>query len=466
MRAQLALISAGLLLTTTGCSLRPQLVKHHERATLATNVDTLTILGGTSSPTSPEALLGNGYTVTGFVTQAPPTAASSPFISKLSDRGQAELIGRVGASAKNTDELAATLLKLGEKPVKPCNEGPLRLDRRLVLSLAGRHAAPSTRFDAMAYVLTLENADRARFITWNRFETLQETVALGTTRMKQSQSAGWADFDSEKTTAAATAVAPAKELLSTLNLSATQSRELEESVASARRFTPITGTLSEPGAALLQQGAVGVDLFGNLTADFTIELKEGTNGPHVKKDWVYTASGLFVDGKAQPNVSGTVVSRCGRVYASSVAPIKAKLAANGILRQVGKGAETVIEGDDMATYVTLPAASSVHIDLVDRESLSRTFFTIRRSGKDRIYYNLYNHTDGGDILFATLDEARNWVRWFRETGNTSLKETQVGWMGPPSPKGGLLRKDEAASLEVHKCASLTDKDVKCDVVWK
>lgn len=465
MRAQLALISAGMLLITTGCSLRPQLVKHHEHATLAENAAKLTILGGTSSSTSPERLLGDGYTVTGFVTQAPPTAASSPFISKLSDHGQAELIGRVGASAKNADELATTLLKLGEKPVSSCNDGPLRLNRRLVLSLAGRHAAPSTRFDAMAYVLTLENADRARFITWNRFETLQETVALGTTRMKQSQSAGWTDFDSEKTTAAATAVAPAKELLSTLNLSATQSRELEESVASARRFTPITGTLSEPGAALLQQGAVGMDLFGNLTADFTIELKEGANGPHVAKDWVYTATGLFADGKPQPNVSGTVVSRCGRVYAVSVEPIKAKLAANGILRQVGKGAETVIEGDDTATYTTLPTATSVDIDLVDRESLSRTYFTIKRAGKD---YNLYNHTEKQEILFATLDEARSWVRWFRQTGNTSLKETQLGWLGPPNPKGGLalLRKGEAMELEIHRCASEKKENVICGVVWK
>ena len=465
MRAQLALISAGMLLTTAGCSLRPQLVKHHEHATLAENAAKLTILGGTSSSTSPEKLLGDGYTVTGFVTQAPPTAASSPFISKLSDRGQAELIGRVGASAKNADELAATLLKLGEKPVSSCNDGPLRLNRRLVLSLAGRHAAPSTRFDAMAYVITLDNADRARFITWNRFETLQETVALGATRMKQSQSAGWADFDSEKTTAAATAVAPAKELLSTLNLSASQSRELEESVASARRFTPITGTLSEPGAALLQQGAVGMDLFGNLTADFTIELKEGADGPHVAKDWIYTATGLFADGKPQPNVSGTVVSRCGRVYAVSVEPIKAKLAANGILRQVGKGAETVIEGDDTATYTTLPTATSGDIDLVDRESLSRTYFTIKRAGKD---YNLYNHTEKQEILFATLDEARSWVRWFRQTGNTSLKETQLGWLGPPNPKGGLalLRKGEAMELEIHRCASEKKENVICGVVWK
>lgn len=465
MRTQLVLISTGILLATTGCSLRPQLVKHYKHVTLAANESTLTILGGTNDPKPPEALLDKGYTVTGFVTQVPSTAASLPFISKLSDRGQAELIGWVGASAKNTDELATTLLKLGEKPVKACNDGPLRLERRLVLSLAGRHASPSTRFDAMAYVLTLQDKDRARFITWNRFETLQETIALGTTRMKQSQTAGWADSDSEKTTAAATAVAPAKELLSTLNLSATQSRELEESVASARRFTPITGTLSEPGAALLQQGAVGLDLFGNLTADFTMELTKGAKGPHVEKEWFYTATGLFVDGKAQPNVSGTAVSRCGRVYATSVEPIKAELAASGILRQVGKGAETVIEGDDMATYAKLPRATSVVIELVDRGSLSRTYFTIRRSSSK---YNLYNHTDREDILLPTLDEARNWVRWFRETGNTRLKETQMGWMGPPNPKGGLalLRKDEAMSLEVHKCTSEQDKNVICGVVWK
>jgi hypothetical protein len=466
MRMSIMLIMAGVLLATAGCALRPQLIKHHKSVTSGTANVKLTILGGNAKPTTPENLLASGYTVTGFATQVPPSAASAPFISKLSDRGQAQLIERVGAAAKNSEELTSTLLKLGEKPVRTCNEGPVRLERRLVLSLAGRHDAPATRFDTMAYVLTLKEPDRVRFISWNRFETLHETVALGTTRMKQNQTAGWKDSDNEKTTAAATAAAPAKELLSTLDLTATQSRELEETVASARRFTPITGTLSGPGAALIQQGAVGLDLFGNLTADFTLELGPGTAlAPATAQEWVYTASGLFVDGKAQSDVAGTAVARCARVYAHSVSPINATLAASGIVRQVSKGDDTVIEGDDAAVYATLPAATAADIELVDRASLARVYFSIKRTGKD---YNLYNHADRADIKFPTLDEARNWVRWLRETGNTELKGTKLGWLGPPSSQGGmvLLRKDEAASLEVHRCESGIGPDMRCGVIWK
>lgn len=469
MRAPILLVTAGVLLGTTGCSLRPQLVKHHDSSTSPEQAERkLTIQGDGAETIQPAALLDGSYVITGFSAPVPPSAASAPFISKLSDHGQAQLIEQVGASAQNADELTASLLKLGEKPAKACNYGPLRMERRLVLSLAGRHAAPASRFDSMAYVFELKDAQGVQFTTWNRFDTQHETVALGTTRMKQSQNAGWTDFDSEKTTAAATAIAPAKELFSSLNLTASQSRELEETIASARRFTPITGTLSGKSAALVQQGAVGMDLFGNMTADFTIELKPGTKAdPVINRQWLYTAAGLFDAGKPQPKVAGTTVSRCERTYAWSIEPIKATLTAAGVLRQVGKGGETVIEGDDEASYTKIEAKDAAIIELVDSASLIVEFYTIRRAHPAYDRYNLYNLTQEEDIQLPTLDEARNWVKWLRQTGNTELKGTKLGWLGPPiAGSDGSFRKSEAASLEVYRCESITGPLPKCEPVWR
>lgn len=468
MRREMIFISAAFLLASSGCSFRPQLIKHYRSIETTAMATKLTIQGGQAAPATPSELLTGNYTVAGFVTSPPPSPASAPFISRLSDRGQAELIGQVGASAKSSEELVAGLLKLGEKPSKACSDpGPIRMERRLVLSLAGRHAEPSTRLDAMAYVLTLADPQRARFVSWNRFDTQHETVALGTTRMKQSQTAGLTDFDSDKTTVAATAIAPAKEMLSTLNLTATQSRELEETVASSRRFTPITGSLSGPGAALVQQGSVGLDLFGNLTADFTLELNPAApNAPAVGEEWIYSTSGLFAaDGTAQTNASAITLARCVRKYAGSVDPIEASLNASGVLRRVSKGGDTVIEGDDVASYGKIDASGAAKIELVDRAALARVYFTIQRTGKD---YNLYNHAEKEDIVFASLDEARNWVRWLRQTGSTELKGIQLGWLGPPTKNGGIpmLRKEEASSLEVRRCESDTGRAVRCGVIWK
>jgi hypothetical protein len=468
MRTGSILFGATLVLASSGCSMRPQLIKHYKSVDTGTSTATLTINGEQATLPKPSELLSGNYTVAGFVTSPPPSPASSPFISRLSDRGQAELITQVGASAKSSEELVASLLKLGEKPTKACSEpGPLRIERRLVLSLSGRHAAPASRFDAIAYVLTLADPKRASFVSWNRFDTQHETVALGTTRMKQNQSATATGFDSDKTTAAATAIAPAKELLSTLNLTATQSRELEETVASSRRFTPITGSLSSGGAALVQQGAVGLDLFGNLTADFTIQFGPGTQtNPAVKDEWIYSASGLFAaDGTPQANAGAISLSRCIRRYANSVDPIVATLDASGRLRQVVQGGDTVIEGDDKANYAEIEAVKAASIELIDRAALARVYFTIQRAGKS---YNLYDHTEGGDIVFASLDEARNWVRWLRQTGNTEFKGIKLGWLGPPARSGEpvLLKKDEANSLVVHRCESDTGISVRCGMVWK
>jgi hypothetical protein len=468
MHGYLGVGAMAALLATSGCALRPQLVKHHKDSQHG-EVEgvTLTVQGGTAAPTEVLNLLdGAGYSVTAFVTAAPPGPASTPFISKLSDQGQAALIEKVATATTSPDELAGALLKLGEKPVKACGEpGPLRFERRLVLSMAGRHADPATRFDGVAYVLKLDQGSPAKFVSWNRFETLHESVALGTTRMKQSQNVGWKDFDSEKTTAAATAIAPAKELLSTVDLTASQSRELEETVASSRRFTPITGTLSGPGASLVQQGAVGLDLFGNLTADFTIELDE-VRGTSVATEWIYATTGLFEKaGAAQTKADQITLSRCQRKFATSLLPITASLDAGAVLRQVKKGADTVIEGDDTAFYASLKSQGAAKVELVDRASLLRVFFVIKRVKKD---YNLQDAVEGEDMRFASLDEARTLVRWLRHTQSTELKGVQFRWAG--TPDGGvpmpLLKKGDAANMEVQRCETIDAINSTCGVVWQ
>jgi hypothetical protein len=203
-----------------------------------------------------------------------------------------------------------------------------------------------------------------------------------------------------------------------------------------------------------------------MTADFTIEMGPGTDkDPAVKTEWLYSATGLVADGKAQPKVADTTVARCARDYAWSIEPIKATLDAAGMLRRVSEGEETVIEGDDTAVYTTLVAPSKATIELVDTASLRVASFTIQRAKKN---YNLRNHTESEDIRFATLEEARTWVRWLRETGNTELKGTQLGWGGPPDGTGRmpLLKKSELASLEIRRCESATRSEPQCGPIAK
>ena len=466
---------AVLAISAAGCSLKPQLVKHYStRAdSAATSSQTLKVYAGASSfPTAQESLQGGAYSVTAFVTQVPPKQPGGPFVAGLSDRGQAELISQIGRYSETSNALSASLLKAGEKEPQSCSApGPLKIERRLVLSLAGRHLEPATRFDGVAYVLTLDEKARSKFVSWNRFESTLDNVSLGTTRLKQSQTVGMTDSDSTKTTSAATALVPGKELLSSLNLTASQSRELEETVASSRRFTPITGSLSSASAAIVQQGAVGLDLFGNMTADFTLEMDSSDqNAPAISSEWVYTTAGLFKDDKPQTGNDKITVTRCERFYASKQDPITATLTASAVARLVTKGKETAIEGDDASTYQYITAAdtNAAKITLVDTGALSRNNFYIAKNlGSNQFQFLVSNDYPTEQIVLPSLDQARDLLRWLRLTDKVVLRTIPLAMVGAPDRNGKMppLKRGQAKTLVVVQCRNKVSTPT-CGVVWE
>ena len=478
MRTHSAMLQMAILVALSGCALRPQLVKHHDSwddtddknlslNVVGGNVSSVGNVGKVANPDATAAfdlLQGGAYTVSGFVSAPPQSASSAPFVTRLSERGQAELISQVAAGSQKTSEWAGALMKFGDKSPKACTDSnTVRFERRLIISLAGRHAYPAARFDAAAYVLKLKD-DRVKFVSWNRFDTLHESVALGTTRLKQSQAFGLTDFDSDKKTVAATAAAPAKELLSTLNLTASQSRELEESVASTRRFTPVTGTLSNEHAAIVQQGAVGLDIFGNLTADFTMEGLIGSGAkPHVKRESIYAFSGLFkADGTAQADTPQISVSRCERSYMASASPVTASLTSAVVVRRVETGSDTAIEGDDKAVFSRVNGSGAAEIELVDSASLRHVYFII--TSPHRV--NLRNISGGGDMRFASLDEAANLVKWLRQSGKTKLPDLDLGWFGIGGTLANTpLAKSDARVLYVQRCEVQNDGTNQCASTW-
>jgi hypothetical protein len=450
------------VLMLSGCGLKPQLVKHYSSTDAVDAAPVLKVAAqGAVLGDAQSLVAGNQYTVSAFVLPVPPKPSGSPAVLGFSDHGQASLIGELGERLPETSEFLDAIARSSLKSAAACEPaGPLRFERRLVLSLAGRHSRPATRFDGFAYHLALTGdvSDGIRFASWTRFESSQDNVSLGTTRLKQTQSLSATDVSSNTVVRAATGTIPAATLVDSLTAVLNGSRELEENVTSTRRYTPLTGVLSERSAAIVQQGAVGIDLFGNLTADFTIEVGKSKNVRTL------SAKGLFdKTDAAQTDLTKITLSWCDRVVSADQNALKAKLTAAATLRRAMEGHETAIEGDDEASFLPLATGPGADIELVGEKDLSWMEYRIAQAPSEQGQPALYltgSEPYVGTLSFGSLDQARAVVRWLRATGQTSLRGVPLGWPG----KVAYLP-SHAKALEVYLVLHQNGKEVP-GPVWR
>ena len=191
-------------------------------------------------------------------------ASARTTLLNLAERGQASLIGQLGAKAKNSSELLASLGKPIKAPAKPDgNVDCTVVQRRVILSVENTSTGPADRISNAR--ITLDNlSGDAEFQEWTQFATKYETVDLGTLKFNQSR-----EFDLDLTVAPST---PAQQL-GKAEATSKSVNALEENMKLSQRYVPVTGSLSPQRAVLIQQGVPGIDLTGNLAVDLTVKVK-------------------------------------------------------------------------------------------------------------------------------------------------------------------------------------------------
>jgi hypothetical protein len=286
-----------------------------------------------------------------------PGASAKTTLLSFSERGQASLIEQLGAKSKDAAELLA---KLGA-PIKESKEPDREADRtvfkrRVVFSIDNVSPGPADRISTARIRLELDPP--AHFQDWTQFATKYETADLGSLKFTQNR-----EVDLSATVTAnshATGGAQSK-----------NSDQLEENLKLAQRYISVTGALSPAVAELIQQGAPGIDVAGNLAVDFTIEVDSKEH-----RD-TFSFNPLF-DDAGNPKPPGDVrLTRQTVKYASRpAADIMAKATLTATIRHVTAGDETFIEGDDeveFRTGTTVP----VGLKLVPKEAIESSVWTLR-----------------------------------------------------------------------------------------
>src|SRR5205823_397595 len=167
------------------------------------------------------------------------------------------------------------------------------------------------------------------------------------------------------------------------------------------------GSLQPDMARLIQEGAFGMDLTGNVAIDFTISV--GDVFQHTPMD-VFLFSGLFNDAGGPNSEDLVTVDRQTVVFVSPrfCKPVQANAELDVTIRSVTKGGETLIEGDDEVSFQHVIQNSK--LELVPAEALRFSTWLLVDARNQPVHVRKPSgNPDSEPIQFASFDEANEFL---------------------------------------------------------
>jgi hypothetical protein len=277
----------------------------------------------------------------------------------LAEGGQAEMVKAMADRTESAPSLAQALAIpiAAETPTLPLVDRST-LKRRVVFSVENDSDGPADRVNRARVRVRLPQAGARNptFVGWNRVESQYQTIDLGKLTSTQSSSTS-AELGLTLPVASA---AP--------KFSAGAETSLEEEVTLRQRFASLHGTLTAHEATLMEEGYTGVDLTGNIHADFEIKLP-----PHDELVYAfnYQVRGGALDCEQRPSLRAFTLRR-----PDWRGPITAEVELEYVLRHVGSGTTTLIESDDSVTFVRGRHALGV-VPLVSAADLEVSVYQLR-----------------------------------------------------------------------------------------
>ncbi len=380
--------------------------------------------------------------VTLFSVPAGRTAGATP-LAELSASAQAAMIRAV---SRKTDTPEAFLRTLGPSPAASGAGGAIdrtRFRRRVVISAENRagwpspdadgrwRAGPGTRIDRLRVAVGTDAA-RARFLSWDRFASRYQSVDLGEMSFRRERSSGLG-----------VDVVPggtAREL-EAAGLDAARSSSLDEELPLRSRYVS-TGILLPDSMILLQEGAVGIDLTGNVVVQVEVDVADA---PQPVRTQAF--GGLFgADGAPRPPDSVRVAAR-DLVYAPDAGDdVRGTLRVDAVVRAIrpGAGDATWAEGDDHAVHL-VESSVGPSVSLVPARELRASVWQLATRG-----CGAFLHVEGGlvgrpeVVQLASPDEAFDLLRWLRAT-----RPSEVAGRGLRLGPGGPLEPPDTDRLSVR-----------------
>jgi len=261
-----------------------------------------------------------------FVAGDPTPAAATmqrPGILELSEDGQKAAIGRLSTDSEQ-------IVRLFSQPLsqtRPPNRNRIQIERRLVFGSAlnprfeGIGAGDRIEHIEFAAKLTSGSDMDGQFVSWNRFETLRETISFGTLGLQRNDMVN-ASISPTLTGAITGAAA----------IGSSSARQVTEETVVSRQFDALTPLLTKNTATLIQRGDDGVEIPGLVTADITYRFESP------KPINLVRFSSLFSGANGMPRNQDEVWYTFSRVLVPSASrPVQLEVSANALVRDAFYG---------------------------------------------------------------------------------------------------------------------------------
>lgn len=361
-----------------GCSSNPKLTRHYD------SVDDASI---SDDEINLSVFLAN-----------PKADEEAPFLAKLSERGQAELIKSIAARLPPTSDATALMNVLSKPPAADACAwaNTTTIKKRLTLTVLGNLRHPADRIDKLQFnfALSPDAASRATFSSWDKFDSVYGSYDLGSAKYTQSQklTLGSSQTDTDKK------AADAGSLVTLLSGGFEASNSLEENMKYAIRRLSVGGALTANTATLVQEGGPYINLFGSSSAVFTLKLHTAGD-PLPVHVLDFTKDGR----NTLPNDVG--VTRCQASFPTTAQKLEVTVSGSALKRLVIEHHDTISEGDDMAKFVRQQLASS-NLTIASKAELEAKFFGLayctNQTGLSGCLRLAIENPESGDVVDALL----------------------------------------------------------------
>ena len=320
-------------------------------------------------------------------------------ILALAPPAQAEFVRGVAAHAATGQAIASGIaapIRVDAPP--PGARNLARITRRVVFSIENRRLDSADRLQSARIRMAVP--DSVSYVSWDKIATKHNTVDVGTLTFRQGTEVG----GELGLTLPVLSAAP--------KITGSATSGLDETVTLRQRLVDLNGALTAREATLLQQSPAGVDLTGNVIADFGMQVTP--NHP----EWFYTFYGDGKTCKQQPSLRGEF-----NVIPSDTRPDTAAVSLDYVLRRVDGGDATVTESDDVVTFVSARHKDQ-RVELVPESALTVNSWVVRTDRTPEGVMQLRSEAGGlgleerKRVQFASYEDAERMVQWLRRCDGT------------------------------------------------
>ncbi len=200
----------------------------------------------------------------------------------------------------------------------------------------------------------------------------------------------------------------------------------------------MTGALSPQKAELIEQGAPGLDLTGNLAVDLTVRVGPagGASTDTFRFDSLFDNAGA-----PKPAAQVNITRQTSRYVPRPARDITVRATLSATIRHVVSGDDTLMEGDDEVQFRYGPA-SPITLTLIPKEALQFSVWLLRDKGGNALALHM-GGTMPETLQFRGYDDAIALRDYLKRIADPSQIGGRALWLN-----GSTLNPAAAGSLQV------------------